>query len=62
MAAGRAAQAGIVVTTMNKLPATVDERMRVICEEQLVAQGRVTEPGPLGVSDVLCKCCGPILR
>ncbi len=40
------AQTRTVVTTMGKLPAEVDAQTRVVCEEQLVAHGRVTEPAP----------------
>ncbi len=43
------AQTRTVVSTMRKLPATVDEATRDLVQQQLVAQGRVTEPAPFAV-------------
>ena len=40
------AQTRTVVTTMSRLPGEVDTATRVLCEEQLVGHGRVTEPAP----------------
>ncbi len=42
-------QTRTVVTTMTKLPARVDEDTRLLCQQQLVANGRITEPAPFAV-------------
>ncbi|MGS0687608.1 DUF222 domain-containing protein [Nakamurella sp. GG22] len=44
-----AEQTRTIVTTMAKLPGRVDDETRLLCQQQLVAHGRITEPAPFAV-------------